>query len=124
MTVATGLQASMNAYHVTLAENLTSILREGLQPRIGERSAELGEEVPRVYLFPSREDCETALSSWLGECFEDVDENGLVILAIDVGGLTLDSDVEYEMTTSGIIEPGRIASVFREDWERMDEKAA
>tara|TARA_Y100000780_G_scaffold223601_1_gene234111 strand:+ start:319 stop:693 length:375 start_codon:yes stop_codon:yes gene_type:complete len=124
MTVATDLDASTSAYHVTLAENLTSILREGLQPRIGERSAALGEDVPRVYLFPSREDCETALSSWLGECFEDVEEHGLLILAIDVDGLTLDSDVGYEMTTSDTIEPARIASVFREDWELMDTKAA
>lgn len=69
-------------FHVTPVENLQSILGNGLQPQIGERSKQCGEETKAIYLFHSLEDVDNALSNWLGECFpEDID---LAILQIDV----------------------------------------
>ncbi len=107
------------AYHVTPRENLPSILSRGLQPRIGERSADLGEPTPRIYLFPTPEDCDTALSSWLGDWFEEVEENGLLILKVDVSDIELDSDAEYELSCSEVIAPSRILEVMSEDWKKI-----
>lgn len=112
------------AYHVTPVENLVSILERGLQPRIGERSAELGEQAPRVYLFSSRDACDNALANWLGECFDYLPEDGLVILEIDVTGLVLESAVEYELVSYEAITPSRIVDVMDEGWERIAEVCA
>jgi len=108
------------AYHVTPAENLDAILRGGLQPRIGERSAELGELVPRVYLFPDLESCDTALAGWLGDCFEGVPEDGLLLLHVDVTGCTLASEVAYELTSAEAIEPARILEIRFETGAKLD----
>lgn len=45
-------------WHLTPAKNIPSILRDGLQPRIGERSLLVNEDQPRVYLFNSFADFE------------------------------------------------------------------
>lgn len=69
-------------FHVTPMKNLEDILQSGLQPQIGERSKQCGEETKAIYLFHSLEDVDNALLNWLGECFpEDID---LAILQIDV----------------------------------------
>lgn len=101
-------------YHVTLKDNLDSILGAGLVPRIGERSAAYGEVIPRVYLFTSQINCEAALSSWLGDALEDVEEDGLVILEIDPAGLQGSSDVPYECAYEDVIPPGAIVRVLDE----------
>lgn len=72
----------MTCYHVTKKENLPSILRNGIIPQIGERSSDCKEQFPYVFLFPSEEDKNTALSSWLGLCFDENEE--LVSLKLDL----------------------------------------
>lgn len=72
----------MTCYHVTKKENLPSILRNGLIPQIDERARDCGERCPYVFLFPSEEDKNTALSSWLGLCFNEEEE--LVSLKLDL----------------------------------------
>lgn len=62
------------AYHVTSSKNLPLILKEGLLPLVGERSIDIGEQVPRVYLFPTIDDMETALMNWLGEWYDEYEE--------------------------------------------------
>ncbi len=99
------------AFHVTPIENLPLILERGLQPQIGDRSAEMGEATPSVYLFPDLEACEDALANWLGDCFENEPENGLAILEIDVTGLALESNAGFELECQEIINPSRIVSV-------------
>lgn len=110
---------SQIAYHVTPAANLNDILHAGLQPRIGERSTALGEPVPRVYLFADQESCDTALSGWLGDCFEDIPEDGLLVLLVDVADLTLRSDVSYEITCIDVIEPARILEIRDENGAKL-----
>ncbi len=66
-------------YHVTLAENVESIRAQGLLPRIGERSEEIGETAERVYLFDARESAYDALYGWLGDAWE---EEELVLLSV------------------------------------------
>ena len=43
-------------WHITPLENLPRILREGLIPAIGPRSADLGEEIAAVHLFSRFDD--------------------------------------------------------------------
>ena len=64
----------MILYHVTDVENLDSIAEEGLVPMIGRLSEKLGESVPRTYFFVSRDDTITGLMNWLGEEFDEIDE--------------------------------------------------
>lgn len=58
-------------FHVTPMENVQNIMEHGLVPKIGERSGAQGEETPAIYLFPTMDDMDNALSNWLGEWFED-----------------------------------------------------
>lgn len=84
---------TMILYHVTPLEKMESILKEGLIPQVGERSAQLNEE-PGVFLFPDYEDCETALGSWLGDEFEDEELVSLKVTLPD--DFPLETPVEYE----------------------------
>lgn len=91
-------------FHVTPKTNLPSILNTGLIPQVGERSEQLKEE-PGVFLFLSYEDCETALSQWLGEQFEDPYEE-LVSLKITLpNDFPLEETCEWELVSRTIIEP-------------------
>lgn len=96
-------------YHVTPAVNLTNILRDGLVPAVGERSAELGEMAEGVYLFATIIDLEQGVGGWLGEYFEDVD---LVALEVDVAGLdvapTFEDEESWEYVCTEVIVPDRI----------------
>lgn len=58
-------------YHVTLAENVASIRKHGLVPQIGERSSEIPEPDPAVFLFPHRGDAEDSLGCWLGKWYDE-----------------------------------------------------
>jgi len=102
-------------FHTTLACNKDSILTNGLVPAIGERSAELGEPIERVYLFNSEEDLDSALGSWLGDCFEEDDilATFKVILDLDTPGLKYDPEF-YESYSDLVVKPECI-SYFKED---------
>ena len=110
------------AYHVTDINNLNSILSNGLEPKIGERSGELNcdgkplEIVKRVYMFPDKDSLENALYNWLGEAFEEIEGIELVILKIDITGLDLESDVEYELASREVILAERIVEIYNESW--------
>ncbi|MFY0516589.1 hypothetical protein ACOMCU_01975 [Lysinibacillus sp. UGB7] len=69
-------------FHVTPISNMDLILSVGLIPQIGERSEGVEEEA-LVCLFRTYEDCETALLQWLGEEFEELEEE-LVILKVQL----------------------------------------
>ncbi len=90
----------MKLFHVTLKSSLDSILQEGLLPRRGPRSSQLGEIDEAVYCFASKEDCENALMNWLGEAFDDDEE--LVVLEINFEPAISRSDAAYEIA---ILEP-------------------
>lgn len=95
------------AYHATPARNLSSIQEHGLLPSIGSRSRMLGEELGAVYLFPSLEDLDNALSNWLGELFDE--EGSLALLQVDVAGIDVEwGEVEYEILSFSTIPPANI----------------
>lgn len=102
-----GYMTSNTVYHVTTDSAWESIKTHGLRPAIGERSADLGESIQRIYLFPSEEDMDSALWNWLGECFED-EEGDLHILAVDITGYEVEQDVEWEMCVLHDIPASRI----------------
>lgn len=99
------------AYHVTPRANLDSICEKGLEPRNGVRSLMLGESKDAIYLFPSIENMENALSNWLGELFED--EEVLVVLEVDILGLDIvQSEAEYEILCFETIAVPRIRTLY------------
>lgn len=91
-------------YHVSLKENLKSILNKGLIPQIGDRSREANEE-QAIFLFSTKEDMNFALSQWLGDWFNE--EVVLISLEITVPNNfpIIDSSVEYEKISKIIIPP-------------------
>jgi len=109
---------SKTLYHVTLKASLPSILQYGLIPMIGQRSADCGETDEAVFCFPTKEDCDTAMSQWLGEAFDDalVGDDECVYLAIELSNQRSKSDVEYEIAILDTISPESIKMVFNENW--------
>lgn len=89
--------ATLRVYHVTETASVPSILRKGLVPAIGPRSADLGETgepLPAVWVFPDREQMDNALMSWFGEWWEEWGPRGedteLSVLTLDVPEHMLD----------------------------------
>jgi hypothetical protein len=106
------------AYHVTLMSNLVSILDSGLIPQIGENSKELGETEDRVYAFIDKDSTENALLNWLGEIYEDM-EVDLVILEVDDSHFDFifdsNGDVFFECYAYSKIPPSAIIKVISEE---------
>lgn len=105
-------------YHVTDVRNLDSILQDGLVPQIGPLSKQLGdtgETAPAIFLFTSDEACRDAMSSWLGEAFDELDEekgkeSRHVILRVELDDDYSDDDgVFYEKAVYKRIPPDRIS---------------
>ena len=67
-------------YHVTPHKNLKKILTEGLLPKKGKRSQNLGEKKSAIYLFDSIDDAEDAVMNWMGDEFPESER--LVLLEI------------------------------------------
>lgn len=99
----------LNMYHVTKTTNLPYIFKEGLIPQIGDNSSSYGEDDKRIYLFPTLEDVEIALTGWLGEL---CDEDFYSLLEINVTGLNIKQDiVDWEAYTNDLIYPFRIKNL-------------
>lgn len=111
------------AYHVTLMSNLASILDRGLIPQIGDNSKELGETEDRVYAFVNKVETENALLNWLGEIYEEVEED-LVILEIDDSHFEFifdnNGNVFFECYAYNRIPPSAITkTISEEEWSQL-----
>lgn len=103
-----GVTVPERFYHLTPLRNLEAIKAAGLKPSIGERSEDLGEEEPRIYLFDSKASLEDALGGWLGEEFDEDEE--LAVLSIP--GHMLETPVptftgdesSWEWSNTGVID--------------------
>ena len=93
------------AYHVTPAKNVKWIMQDGLVPSIGSASSSYGEEEERIYLFPSKIDAEDAAMNWLGDQYES---EILALLQVDITGIPVKKDVDWEYYTNSVIPPERI----------------
>lgn len=104
----------IEAFHVTTEKALPGILEAGLLPQIGERSAQLGESEPAVFLFSSFENMENALWNWLGEVFDEEEERtgehvGHVALRVLLpDGFAVPPDEMYEIAYPDAIPPENI----------------
>ncbi len=103
-------------FHVTLAENLPSILEYGLRPGIGERSLMLNEPEPLLYLFETLEDVEAGLSGWMADVFDEDDP--IVIIEVDLRGIDARKlPGKFEITVNETLASDRIVAVLD---ERLD----
>lgn len=89
-------------YHVTTMSNARLIAKQGLVPKIGPRSKNAGEHIPRIYMFPTYEDMVAGIDHWLGDQFDDDEE--LVFLRITLDKATMnviqfDKITAYECTS-------------------------
>lgn len=102
-------------YHVTLKSNLDNILKNGLIPQIGTLSQAANETMNRIYLFPTIDDMDTALSSWLGEAIDNTfgETTGCCSLRIDLPDNfpVIQEDVPYEAYSYVPIPPEYISYV-------------
>lgn len=103
-------------YHVTLLNNLNSIMSLGLVPTIGTLSKLCDEKNNKVYLFPTKTDMETALSSWLGEVIDDTYGEQIECCSLEI---VLPDDwpiqpgeCEYEVYATDII-PAKYIKFFK-----------
>ena len=105
-TNAALIHVDKSYFHVTTPEAWTKIQKEGLVPQIGERSMEIGEPLPAVFLFESEEAMNDALGSWLGAEFED-DEPLVALEVKPPAGMPLDEGVScpWEARCYDVIPP-------------------
>lgn len=109
-------------FHVTPVANLSAILAEGLQPRIGPRSALLGEGCPAVYLFRARQDVEDALMGWLGDAMDEQELAIIQVGAVDswrLPGAKLGEGADYELVVLHAIPVSAIEALFDECWSPL-----
>lgn len=102
------------AYHVTTGENIETILRDGLIPKIGERSVMLGETVASVYFFNTYADLIDGLGNWFGELMEDV--RTVHILEVNLEGIARyhDPGIDFELRTDRPVSASRIKYMHSE----------
>lgn len=101
-------------FHVTPISNVNSILKDGLIPQLGERSQQLENEKEGIFMFSNYENCEYALCNWLGEEFEELEEE-LITLKIELPlDFPLDQEVEWELIARKTIHPKYI-SVYKNE---------
>ena len=78
-TSSTGQMKSY--YHVTRTKDLPAIMAHGLQPKIGHRSAKLGEK-SNVFLFNSESSMHDGFVNWLGDEFPE--DEKLTAIKVDL----------------------------------------
>lgn len=100
-----------HAFHVTRTSNIRSIMARGLLPLIGPFSKLAQEKEPRVYLFASIDDVETALMNWLGDIFDDT---ALSLLMIDTTDIDLDITAGYELSSTQTITADKIVVITQD----------
>ena len=103
------------AYHVTDKKNIPSILKNGIEPRVPTDYGTDG-DTKGIYLFKTREDMTTAVSSWFGDRIEEWEEETgntyeEVEMIVDITGLDMIDSVEFEWTVLETITPDRILDI-------------
>lgn len=111
-----GYVGKQEFWHITPLSEVPNIMRDGLLPRVGPRSQEAKETEPGIYLFPSYEAVEDALTNWLGELFPDEVELAILKILIPNDKVSqLVSRVGYEYVSLQPIPAPYIDEVLDED---------
>lgn len=79
-------------FHLTPAEKLPDIMREGLLPQTGPRSTLANEPFPAVHCFRSVDEAEDGYINWLADEFED----GTVMALLSINTAGLDTNPENQ----------------------------
>ena len=93
-------------------------MEHGLIPHIGTLSKLYGETSARIYLFPTQEAMETALSSWLGENIDAEFGDNISCCSLKIqlpdNFPIIPGEVEYECYCEDVIPPKYI-TYFKEE---------
>ena len=101
-------------YHVTLADNLPRIMKQGLVPQKGPRASLIGEDEDGIYLFKTIDDAEDALYQWLGEEFDEDEKLSLLQVDVPPGARTQPTRADYELVVLDPIPPQYIRIVYKD----------
>jgi hypothetical protein len=99
-----------------MKNNLESILKHGLIPKIGDISRISGETIERIYMFPDEVAMENAVCTWLGDYLDQMygDAECCVLeLNLPDDFPITSGDAEYELCSKETIPPQYI-KLFRE----------
>lgn len=103
-------------YHLTPASSIPSILREGLVPQIGERSALVGETAPAIYCFADLRELEDALTNWMAEYFDE-DEPLSLLRFVASSDTTYGEGAGYEVVVTSPIPAASLAVLYEDVWD-------
>jgi hypothetical protein len=67
-------------YHITHDKHLPEIRKNGLVPRLGENSKDIGETIPAVHVFLNMDAVEEAMMNWDSMDWHDEDNEGQPVL--------------------------------------------
>ncbi len=93
-------------YHITPAENVPSIMKNGLLPATPDDM----QDTEGIYLFKNRTEAEDALMNWLGDRFSE--EQKLTLLKVDPRGVSRDPKVDNSAAGFEIISVSKIDPQF------------
>jgi hypothetical protein len=98
-------------YHITPTKNVDSILKNGLEPRIGYLSNEFGESEPKIYLFKDKEGVEEGWSNWMETYFDEEEPMTVLKITLPPFGIKIENGKhEFEYTTKQKIDPAFIST--------------
>lgn len=105
-------------YHVTLYDNLKSIIKDGLIPKIGPLSKLNNENIPRIYLFSDYNSMEDAMMNWLGDNLENIYGENKTYSYLEIKLPNdfdlIENNADYEVCTSERIPPDYIKHLKNE----------
>lgn len=106
-------------YHLTPHDNIDGILRNGLVPQIGPRSAIVNETVPAVFCFVDLDEVETALMNWLSDYFDE--DEPLALLRVTLGsGADVGAGAAYEVAVLSPIPAEGISIMLLDVWNQTE----
>lgn len=98
-------------YHITPTKNVKSILKNGLEPRIGELSKDIGEEEPKIYLFKTKDAVEDGWANWMEPYFDEDEPITVLKITIPHNQIEIKSEKnQFEVTTKEKILPEWIST--------------
>lgn len=103
-------------YHLTPLTNIAEILRDGLVPRIGERSRLAGEKHPAIFCFADLTLVDDALMNWLGDYFDEDEPLALLRLAAPEN-LVMGKGAGYEVVVLSPLPAASIEVLYEDVWE-------
>lgn len=87
-------------YHITKTNNMPNIYQNGLLPKIGKNSKNLGETKPRIYFFSTPVYAIDALLNWFGDLYDLDTPLTEITVQVPIKLLNKQEDLDWEVTTN------------------------